>query len=217
MCCLQRVACCRRSSTPFGQSSRRDCRKACSEKIALKTLNWTLFRFTTHPKPSIISNMNNTYDMEETSEISNISTAQEAQAYVESFARGMLPEALEKLRGALSIASKPKDIADLVEQIRSYAQVRKTSDNAQVAAASVLGAAISGTSIANAFSAIGQAFGVEADIESLRDVSEDLEIMEKEYEVDESEEVEKVETLEILEKKEISYEDQAEVNPFEFD
>ena len=160
--------------------------------------------------------------MSDMSSLTKISTKEEAQAFLEEASRDMLPMAVDKLRTALANASKPKEILDIVDKIRSYAQVRQTSDNAAVAAGLALGAGLSGQAIAGVFQGLAGAFGIETDAEiPERDVSEDLAEIEKMYEEEINEELEKrekeeeVEKLEILEKTE-DEDEQDEINDFSF-
>lgn len=107
----------------------------------------------------IISNMN---DISITSQTS-ITSKDEAQEYLEIEARKMLPDAVTKLRTALHAASKPEEIIKVVDAIRSYSQVKKTSDQSNIATGIAIGSAISGDVFANAFKAMTNIFGVDLD------------------------------------------------------
>ena len=160
--------------------------------------------------------------MSEISNIEEISTKEEAQEFVEQEARKLLKPGMEKLRSALANASKPKEVLDLFDKVRSYAQVRQTSDNSAVTAGFALGAGLSGQAIAGVFQGLAGAFGIETDAEiPERDVSEDLAEIEKMYEEEINEELEKrekEETMEKVEKLEITEDEdeQDQINDFSF-
>jgi len=98
-------------------------------------------------------------------------TKEELQTYVETQCQSLLPNALEKLRTAIDCASSPTEIIKVFTTIADYSQVTSATQNKSYQTGLQTGITLSGEVFGTAFGAMANAFGIEPNKQTLKDIT----------------------------------------------